>query len=151
MWENNICPPSTEDEVVYEYNHTPIEPPTFYCDPLNVYDIHGKLIGYNWNYGDSIQLDIDLNNTVLHSDDEHLELYEMYLSDKQVEINFIDTRGNVVYTFNIPAALKTKLKLNYSEETMIKRNQYTCTLVLINPYDSSRINLLHKPYIIYVK
>lgn len=144
--------PSSEMEIVYEYNN--IEPklvPCYYPDPINTYDITGKLVGYTWNYGDAIELSIHLNNTVLHADREHLELFEKYLSDKEVEINFIDTRGEVRYTFYTLAKLNTSLKLNYSEDTMIARNQYKCTLVLINPYDMSRINLLKEPYNVYVK
>lgn len=78
-------------------------------------------------------------------------MFEKYLSDKEVEINFIDMRGEVKYTFYVPASLHTKLKLNYSDKTLIERNEYKCTLVLINPYDLSRINLLEKPYSVYVK
>lgn len=94
---------------------------------------------------------IHMNNTVLHSDKQHLDLFKKYLSDKQVEVNFINMRGEVEYTFYVPAKLETSLRLNYSEETMIKRNRYTCTLVLINPSDLSRINLLKEPYSVYVR
>lgn len=60
-------------------------------------------------------------------------------------------RGDVKYTFYVPAKLETKLRLNYSEDTMIERNRYTCTLVLVNPFDLSRINLLREPYSVYVR
>lgn len=144
--------PSSEMEIVYNYNNScEKRKPIYYPDPINTYDLNGNLIGYTWNYGDAIELSIHLNNTVLHSDKEHLDLFEKYLSDKEVEINFIDMRGEVKYTFYVPASLHTKLKLNYSDETLIERNEYKCTLVLINPYDLSRINLLEKPYSVYVK
>ena len=143
--------PSSEMEIVYENNNFTKEKPIFYEDPINTYNLKGELIGYTWNYGDAIELSIHLNNTILHSDKKHLDLFEKYLSDKEVEINFIDMRGEVKYTFYAPASLHTKLKLNYSDETLIERNEYKCTLVLINPYDLSRINLLEKPYSVYVK
>lgn len=144
--------PSSEMEIVYEYNNAkPKLVPCYYPDPINTYDLTGKLVGYTWNYGDAIELSIHLNNTVLHADKEHLDLFEKYLSDKEVEINFIDTRGEIKYTFYTPARLNTSLKLNYNEDTMIARNQYKCTLVLINPYDMSKINLLTEPYNVYVK
>ena len=60
-------------------------------------------------------------------------------------------RGNVKYTFYTPAKLHTTLKLNYDDKTLIERNEYKCNLVLINPYDMSRINLLTQPYSVYVK
>lgn len=143
--------PSTEMEVVYGNNHYRKEEPLQPEDPLEILGINGKRIGYTWNYGDSIELDIHLNNTVLHADRQHLQLFELYLKDKEVEVNFIDMRGNVSYTFYVPAALHTSLKLNYNEETTIERNEYSCTLVLINPYDLSRINLLTEPYRVFVK
>ena len=144
--------PETENEVVYNYNETEIKKcPFYYPDPINIFNIKGDLVGYSWNYGDSVELSIYLNNTVLHSDKNHLDLFEKYLDGKEVEVNFTDMRGNVVYTFYTPAKLHTTLKLNYSEETMIERNEYKCSLVLINPYDLSRINLLKEPYSVYVK
>lgn len=150
--ELEMFAPETEMEIVYNYNNSRKKPtPIYYLDPINTYDLNGNLIGYTWNYGDAIELAIHLNNTVLHSDKEHIDLFEKYLSDKEVEINFIDMRGEVKYTFYVPASLHTKLKLNYSDETLIERNEYKCTLVLINPYDLSRINLLEKPYSVYVK
>ena len=96
-------------------------------------------------------MSIHLNNTVLHADRKHLDLFEKYLSDKEVEVNFTDMRGDVRYTFYVPAKLETSLRLNYSEDTMIERNRYTCTLVLVNPFDLSRINLLKEPYSVYVR
>ena len=144
--------PASEMEVVYTYNNFPEKKkPIYYMDPINTFNIKGEMIGYTWNYGDAIELSIHLNNTVLHSDKDHLDLFKKYLSDKEVEVNFIDMRGNVKYTFYVPAKLNTSLKLNYSEETMIDRNEYKCTLVLVNPYDMSRINLLTEPYSVYVK
>lgn len=150
--ELEMFAPETEMEIVYTYNNLCEKPtPVYYPDPINTYDLNGNLVGYTWNYGDAIELSIHLNNTVLHADKEHLDLFEKYLADKEVEINFIDMRGEVKYTFYAPASLHTKLKLNYNEETMIERNQYKCSLVLINPYDMSRINLLTQPYSVYVK
>ena len=149
--ELEIFTPQSEMEVVYENNHCKYCPPHYDLDPLNIYGIDGKFLGYSWYYGDSIELSIHLNNTVLHSDKEHIDLFEKYLSDKEVEITFVDMRGNVRYTFYTPAKLHTTLKLNYSDETLIERNEYKCNLVLINPYDMSRINLLTQPYSVYVK
>ena len=143
--------PSSEFEIVYSNNHSKYNPPHYDFDPLNVFGVDGKFLGYSWYYGDSVELKIRLNNTILHSDKEHIELFKLYLQDKLLEISFIDMRGEVDYKFTIPAKLKTSLKLNYNEDTLIKRNEYKCNLVLINPYDNSRINLLKEPLSIFVK
>ena len=120
-------------------------------DPINVFNAMGKHVGYSWNYGDSVELDINIQNTVLAVRPDQVDELEMYLSDKEIEINFIDIRGEVDYTFYVPAALITKLRLNTDEENFIARNTYTCTAVLINPKDLSRINLFRAPYKVYVK
>lgn len=120
-------------------------------DPINIFDIWGRHIGYSWNYGDSVELVIDIQNTVLKVSEDQLEELEVYLADKEIEINFINMRGDVVYTFYVPAALRSKIRLNTNEENLIEKNTYTCSLVLINPLDLSRINLLVKPYKVYVK
>ena len=46
---------------------------------------------------------------------------------------------------------KTKIKLNTNENNLIEKNTYSLTLVLVNPHDLSRINLLIEPYKVYVK
>ena len=151
------CPPPTEANVVYDNNHDhcnsfkPEHRDTDLFNPLNVINIDGSLRGFSWNYDDSVELDICLNDTILHSDRQHLGLFKKYLNGKKVEINFIDMRGEAKYSFCVPASLHVQLKLNYSDDTLIERNEYSCTLVLINPYDNSRINLLKEPYRIYVK
>lgn len=39
--------PSSEMEVVYQNNNSPyIDVPCYYPDPINTYNIDGKLIGY---------------------------------------------------------------------------------------------------------
>ena len=60
-------------------------------------------------------------------------------------------RGEVKYTFYVPASLRTKIKLNTDADTLIEKNTYSLSLVLINPTDLSRINLLMEPYKVYVK
>lgn len=143
--------PESELEVVYGYNNTPLCPPRRDYDTLCVYGVTGKVIGFTWNYGDSVELDISLNDTILHSDREHLGLFAKYLDGKEVEINLTNNRGEVKYTFYVKASLHTKIRLNCSEETMVERGEYSCNLVLVNPYDMSRINLIETPYSVYVR
>ena len=145
-----VC--ETEYEIVYNYNHcNPPRPPKYIIDPIDVFDINGYFLGYSWNYDDSVELKINLNDTVLHSDLEHLELYDIYLSNKDVEFNFADIRGNVKYTFTAPAELITKLTLNTTEENTIERNTYKLSLVLIDLNTGTRTTLLIRPYDVYVK
>ena len=59
-------------------------------------------------------------------------------------------RGEVKYTFYVPAGLRTKIKLNTDENNLIEKNTYSLSLVLINPTDLSRINLLMEPYKVYI-
>ena len=150
----------TEAQVIFENNHgcnygctcepeRPVEP--YGPDLVNIFDITGKHVGYSWNYGDSVELDINIQNTVLRVREDQLDELEAYLADKEIEVNFIDMRGEVDYTFYIPAKLHSKLRLNTEENNLIEKNTYTCTLVLINRYDLSRINLLIEPYRVYVK
>ena len=146
---------NTEQQIVFENNNcccpcTCPEEATD-LDSINVFNALGKFIGYSWDYGDSVELAIDIQKTVLAVKQEQLEALSQYLSDKEIELNFINMRGEVVYTFYSPAGLVTNFKLNNSEESLIDRNTYTVTAVLINPYDKSRINLFRKPYKLYVR
>ena len=150
----------TEQDIVFENNHkcccsdNPF-PPSPRCpygpDPINVYTATGKHVGYTWNYGDSIELVIYMENTVLRVRDDQMDDLERYLSDKEIEVNFTNMRGEVKYTFYVPASLRTKIKLNADADTLIEKNTYSLSLVLINPMDLSRINLLMEPYKVYVK
>lgn len=158
----------TEAQIVFQNNHhrrcyrppyhddSSFDPPKelncpYGPDILNIFDINGKHVGYSWNYGDSVELVIDIQNTVLRVREDQLDELEVYLSNKEIEVNFINMRGEVDYTFYIPANLHSKLRLNTDETNLIEKNTYTCTLVLINPHDLSRINLLVEPYRVYVK
>ena len=154
MVDKCLC--GTETEIVFQNNN-------FSCcdnsccdnsyglDPINIFNAAGKHVGYSWNYGDSVELSLWVENTVLKVSPDRLEELKMYLSGKEIEFNFINIRGEVVYTFYSPADLITKLKLNDKEDNLIDRNTYTLTCVLINPKDLSRINLLLKPYKVFVK
>lgn len=154
--EFNFCSPPSEEEIVYFNNNVEIPPHVhYYPDPINVYNLNGEHIGYSWNYGDSVELCLDINDTVLHVDPSRIDELAVYISDKEVEFNFIDIRGNLKYTFyekpRNENGLKIKLRLNTNEENFIDRNTYKVTAVLVNPYDLSRINLFTKPYEVYVK
>lgn len=127
---------------------------TYLPDPINIYNLYKKKIGYSWYYGDKITLVIDLNHTILHvNTEEREELLQIYVSDKEVELNFIDARGNVVYTFYAKPDEHARVSytLNVDDDTLIERNTYTCTAVMINPKDLSRENLFLQPYKVYVK
>lgn len=143
----------TEAQIVMENNHCvcPCSCPQYVPDPIAVFNINGKQVGYSWNYGDSVELDIDIQNTVLRVDEEHVDELEVYLQNKEIEMNFINMRGEICYTFYLHAGLQSSIRLNTNEENLIAKNTYTCTLVLINPSDFSRINLLVEPYKIFVK
>lgn len=146
----------TESEIVLENNNgcscgcnPPKEP--YGPDPINIFDAFGRHVGYSWDYGDSVELVVDIQNTVLRVSEDHLDELEAYLADKEIEMNFINMRGEVCYTFYLKAGLFSKIRLNTDESNLIAKNTYTCTLVLINPFDLSRINLLIQPYRVYVK
>lgn len=144
----------TEASIVAENNNCGLPPrdgEIYGPDPINVYNAVGKHVGYSWDYGDSVELVVDMQNTVLRVSEDHIDELKAYLSDKEIEINFINMRGEVCYTFYMPAGIYSRIRLNCTEDTLIEKNTYTCTLVLINPYDLSRINLLPAPYKVYVK
>ena len=147
----------SEAEIVFENNNEcpcgkdKHQKDVYGPDPINIFDIRGRHVGYSWDYGDSVELVINMQNTVLRVSEDQLDELEVYLTDKEIEVNFINMRGDVVYTFYIPASLHAKLRLNNNEDNLIEKNTYTCSLVLINPLDLSRINLLTKPYKVYVK
>ena len=153
-------PMGTEQDIVFENNNQcsciPEDfPPLPSCpygpDPINIYSACGKHVGYTWNYGDDIELVIYIENTILRVRKDQIDDLERYLSDNEVEVNFINNRGEIKYTFYVPAGLKTKIKLNTNENNLIEKNTYSLTLVLVNPHDLSRINLLIEPYKVYVK
>lgn len=144
----------TEASIVAENNNCELPPhdgEIYGPDPINVYNALGKHVGYSWDYGDSVELVVDMQNTVLRVSEERIDELKAYLSDKEIEMNFINMRGEVCYTFYMPAGIYSRIRLNCTEDTLIEKNTYTCTLVLINPYDLSRINLLTSSYKVYVK
>ena len=144
----------TEASIVAEYNASDLKPQESYLrDLINVTDVNGNFVGYSWDYGDAICIDLDMNNTFLHvlSSNGYIEDLETYLSNKKVEMRVTEMRGNLKYKFVSDAALVTEFPLNTTEENTIARNNYRVNFVLLDPLDNSKLTLLPEPYIIYVK
>ena len=144
----------TEASIVAEYNASDLTPPESYLkDLINVTDVNGNFVGYSWDYGDAICIDLDINETLLHvlSSNGYISDLEEYLKGKTVEMRLTEMRGNLKYKLTADAALVTEFPLNTTEENTIARNNYRVNFVLIDPSDNSKLTLLPKPYIAYVK
>jgi hypothetical protein len=144
----------TEASIVAEYNASDLKPQESYLrDLINVTDVNGNFVGYSWDYGDAICIDLDMNETLLHvlSSNGYISDLAEYLEGKAVEMRVTEMRGNLKYKLTADAALVTEFPINTTEENTIDRNNYRVNFVLIDPSDNSRLTLLPKPYIAYVK
>jgi hypothetical protein len=144
----------TEASIVAEYNASDLTPSESYLsDLINVTDVNGNFVGYSWDYGDAICIDLDMNETLLHvvAANDYISGLEEYLKGKTVEMRLTEMRGNLKYKLTADAALVTEFPINTTKENTIDRNNYRVNFVLIDPSDNSRLTLLPKPYIVYVK
>ena len=135
----------------------PPPPRRYIIDPINVFNAKGRLIGYSWHYNDTVSLKIYLDESVLSIYSEYAAEFEMFLSGKKFEFDFIDIRGNVDYTLIasdtavvLEKPYRVELPLNTDESNTIAKNTYTLEVFLIDEDNDSRINIFKEPYKIYV-
>lgn len=111
-------------------------------------DKEGNIIGYTWNYRDPIKIVINVNETLLRVRDNTVPALALFLKGKTLRITLTNNLGEEVYTQDEDAKIITNFKLRTRE---IKANSYRAYITLIGEENDVRIQLLNKPYIIYVK
>lgn len=153
MMKNNGCTyGQSEDSITYIQNNCePVCKCNVTDDQINVRNLKGELIGYNWNYGDTITLTLNLNETILHTTPDRFDIFKVYLTNKDLELTFKDIRGYVKYTFKKQASLITKFDFNTDETNTIGRNTYKISAKLIDRDSDSILSLFKSEYIVYVK
>lgn len=142
----------SEDQVVYRFNHHyhRQKPPKFVGDNINVFNLKGEQEGYQWNYGDAVCIDVNMENTTLTALEDFIKLSDLYLREGVVELEFIDGRGAVRYTFIEPASMITEFLFNTTEEKTIERNIYTLRATFESP-NLYRRSLFDKEFSVLVR
>ena len=99
------------------------------------------------------EINVDLDNPLnIECQPSYDGTVNLIINDDKNPPRIINTRFSAIEDNRFRIINRNqKEQTNIYEETMIDRNEYKCTLVLINPYDMSRINLLTEPYSVYVK
>ena len=100
--------------------------------PYEEYNDKGELIGYYWNYGDTVDLEFDIDGKITIEDNNNPQYIEAaeYIKDKKVVINIYDYRGDIIarQEFNNSSYLSvgTTIKSNsvingvtYTQDTQI--------------------------------
>lgn len=143
----------SEAQITYHYKHhfNEPKPPKYILDNVNVFNIKGDHMGYSWNYGDSVCIDINMQDTNLFCNDEdHFILSELFLKGKKVQLDLIDIRGAVRYSFEEMAHMITSFLFNTNESNTINKNSYKLEAYLIDE-GKTKTSLFNKPLNLLVK
>ena len=144
------CPDGIkEEDIVYDNNHYPLHLPHIECDPIGIYNASGRQLGYEWAYGDTVVLKINLKRLLPKEED-----LETYLSDKSLALVLTNIRGKEEYrlgALGLFAAPITEIPVNTNEFNTVARNTYNCSIILYKADGSWQKSLLKDPYLIYVR
>ena len=108
--------------------------------PIEVFDIHNKLIGYGWNHGDSVVLEFIITGGVYYDDDVTYEDASVYLKGKKVEITIYDYQYNIIIDQTQEASDDIIFVIDNNLSKLLIPGAYTCSLKLL-PNDDDVVTL----------
>ena len=120
--------------------------------PLEEYDIFGNLVGYSWDFGDSVILEFCTSGNVYYEDQDVQEDAETYLSGKIFRLELYDFRYEVVFSYDIPAATNVKITIDANSSERLVKGAYHLKFTLIDEEASVTTTLIDgDDCIIYIK
>ncbi len=103
--------------------------------PYELYDAKGELEGYYWYYGNSINLEFEIDGEVLDVNGNGTGEYvsaKDYLADKVATINIYDFRMNVIYSKSISASNNIIITIDPELSMRMVKGIYYCSLEVSN-------------------
>lgn len=103
--------------------------------PYEEYDISGNLIGYWWYYGNTVNLEFNIEGEVTYEGNDSYVSAKEFLKDKQIEIKLFNFRREEIISkiFKDQEDMSTvifEIDKDLSEELV--RGVYYCSLVVLN-------------------
>ena len=129
-------------------------------NPYAIVNINGDLLGYSWNYGDTLNLhfkligEFDVENSepiyfishnckdVPDSPQVSQITAEEFVKDKTIEIEFLNFRQEVVYSKTLPGSVDIIIPIDDTIYNKLYKGVYTLNIYLKN--DNSNIAIFNK-------
>lgn len=116
--------------------------------PLEQYNSKDELIGYTWNYGDSVLLEFETTGTVTFEEDGVYMEAKDYLEGKFFHLDIYDFRYELVFHTEVPAHELTHITIIYDEKDFtnklrLTRGNYKMKLTLIEKDDDENVIETH--------
>lgn len=117
--------------------------------PYEEYDEYGRVVGYFWHYGDTIELDFEISGEVI--DGEEYITAEEYLQDKNVRVSIYNFRYDSILEREIPVVIgettldgSVTVKLIIDEETSKKilRGTYYITVTIFKDNEAMYLPII---------
>lgn len=98
--------------------------------PLEIRNAYDELIGYWWNYGDTIKLIFYTEGTV-EEDDGNIISAEDFLIDKTFRICFYNPRYEIIHELEVRASTVCQIVIDSDiSKNIFTRNVYGCSVTL---------------------
>ena len=98
--------------------------------PQEVYNAKGKLVGFEWRYGDTIDLTFNTEGNIEFDDGTSISA-ESFLAGKTFKIKFYNHRYDVVFSASASAGPRTTFVISTAiSKEFFKRGIYYCSLTL---------------------
>lgn len=106
--------------------------------PYEQYNANGELVGYYWYYGDTINLQFDIDGEVTDVDGESYISPSDYLSDKTLQFTLYNFRQEQIYvvksndyTSNEDGTVTITFAINSELSQQLIRGIYYCSLAVL--------------------
>lgn len=119
-----------------------IQPSGHISKPLEIYNIKNELIGYGWNYGDTIVLEFNTTGTVVYEDTGVYETPDVYFEGKQLQLLVFDFRYETVINITQDASTQAKFYIDAELSSKLVKGVYTFRLILIDPVANTTFTLI---------
>ena len=131
---NNIKPNSNLSCAYPTTQLEPIKP----ILPYEEYNAQGELIGYFWHYGDTLNLEFDVDGEVSLLDDGTYISASEFLQGKKATIVILDFRNDIVVERVLEASDKIIFEIDEELSKKIVRGTYHCTLTIWDDADFNK-------------
>lgn len=120
--------------------------------PLVAYNKAGDVIGYTWNYGDSIILEFNTSGNVVYDDLEFTEDADTYLHGKKFKIQLFNTRCEEVAHCECDASTTVRILSDSFYPSSVVKGTYHLKLTLVDENENVLTTLIGwDDGIIYIK
>lgn len=105
--------------------------------PYEKYNAAGELIGYYWYYGDTINLEFEIEGEVTYEGNSQYVDAAEFMKEKQVTVELFNYRRELITARTLPGSDRILFEIDKELSKQLIRGNYYCTLTV---FDGNGLN-----------